>query len=73
MRETLGDIIRNARIQKGLTQKQAANICYICEAQIVKLEKNLSKKPRVSTLEVVAKGLDLDLDLLLEAVSRISS
>ena len=44
MRETLGDIIRNARIQKGLTQKQAANICYICEAQIVKLEKNLSKK-----------------------------
>lgn len=59
----LGFLIHNARINKGLTQKQLAEKCGTSRAYISKIENNI-KGVRVSALrKIVETGLDGHLNL----------
>lgn len=55
----LGTTIRKTRIIKGLSQKKLAELTGITEEQICNIEAGRAKKPRLGTLERLAKCLDL--------------
>lgn len=62
-RPTLGTFLREARLQKGLTQEELAKRCGSTKAYISKLENN-SKDIRFATLQkLVEAGLDGQLNL----------
>ncbi|HMS64369.1 MAG TPA: helix-turn-helix transcriptional regulator [Ignavibacteria bacterium] len=59
----LGLLIHNARVNKGLTQKQLAEKCGTSRACISKIENN-AKGVRISSLrKIVVNGLDGHLQL----------
>ena len=61
---TVGDRIRDARLAKGMTQEELAKRCgYTNRSTISKIEKNVCET-RLSTVEKIAKVLDVDPDYL---------
>lgn len=59
----LGFLIRQARLEKGLTQEELAKKCGTNKGYISKIENNL-KEVRISTLQKIVKlGLGGHLDL----------
>lgn len=59
----IGELIKKYRLEKGLTQKQLGERCGINEANIRKYELG-TQKPKIETLERIAKGLDVPLSEL---------
>ncbi len=64
-KSSLGRIIWNARLSKNLTREELAERCFICREGIAFIERD-EVRPRESTLEVLAKELDLNLEELLK-------
>nr|WP_276020103.1 helix-turn-helix transcriptional regulator [Acetivibrio straminisolvens] len=61
---TLGEQIRRARIEKGLTQKQLADLLGVKNNSISDWEKGKSK-PHVDIIELLMGVLDIDANTLL--------
>ncbi len=62
---TIATAVTTARIKKGLTQKELAKITRIHQAEISKIERGIGN-PSVKTLDRIAKGLGLKLELFLK-------
>ena len=63
----LGQIIKDARIQKGLTQEELGNIVGLQKSAIAKYENGRVVNIKRSTLQKLAKALDLrGSDLIIE-------
>ena len=60
--ETIGERIRKFRKERGLTQKQLGERCGILEPNIRKYELD-KQKPKLDTLEKIAKALDVDINV----------
>lgn len=70
-KETLGDVIRNRRMELGWTQEELADHVAdlgdpIRQSDISRLERNETALPRRARLECIAEALDLPLGELLE-------
>jgi transcriptional regulator with XRE-family HTH domain len=59
----LGNIIKNIRKQKGLTQTEFASLCGITQTYLSQIEGNL-KEPNLSTLKAISEKLNLPLPIL---------
>lgn len=57
---TLGEILKKARLEKGLTQKQLGNLCGMADSAIRRYE-NSDAKPKISTLRRITDALDIKL------------
>ena len=57
-------MISKARNKKGITQKELAIITGIHQAEISKIERGIGN-PSIRTLERIAKGLGLKLELFI--------
>ena len=64
MKKTIGEIIREARLARGLSQSELAKLTNISAVQISLIETNKTKHPHLSTLVLLAKPLNLDLKSL---------
>lgn len=62
-RKTVAAIIRNARIESGLTQLEVAKKAGVHPNTIAKIERGI-QEPSYSTLKQLAKVLDIDLNKL---------
>lgn len=58
LRETLAGAVRDVRTQRGLTQKQAAEVACVSVDTIRRLERR-RMSPTVETLEKIAAGFDM--------------
>ena len=58
--ETLGYLIKKARIEKGLSARKLAELCDISHTEINNIESGLREKPAILTLKGFEKYLDLD-------------
>lgn len=59
----LGNVIKNTRKQKGLTQNEFASLCGITRTYLSQIESNL-KEPNLSTLKTISKNLKVPLPIL---------
>jgi transcriptional regulator with XRE-family HTH domain len=59
----LGNVIKNSRKQKGLTQIEFATLCDITQTYLSQIEGNL-KEPNLSTLKVISEKLNIPLPIL---------
>ena len=59
----LGNIIKNIRKQKGLTQNEFASLCGITQTYLSQIESN-SKEPNLSTLREISENLKIPLPIL---------
>ena len=59
----LGNIIKNIRKQKGLTQNELASLCGITQTYLSQIEGNL-KEPNLSTLREISEKLKIPLPIL---------
>lgn len=59
----LGNIIKNIRKQKGLTQNELTSLCGITQTYLSQIEGNL-KEPNLSTLKVISEKLNIPLPIL---------
>ena len=59
----LGNIIKNIRKQKGLTQNEFASLCDITQTYLSQIECNL-KEPNLSTLREISEKLNVPLPIL---------
>lgn len=59
----LGNIIKNIRKQKGLTQNEFASLCSITQTYLSQIEGNL-KEPNLSTLKTISENLNIPLPIL---------
>lgn len=59
----LGNIIKNIRKQKGLTQNEFASLCGITQTYLSQIESN-SKEPNLSTLREISDNLKIPLPIL---------
>ena len=64
MENTLGIIIKTARINAGLSQLALADLCDLSISQIKNIERGIAKSPHLSTLKKLANVLNLDLKKL---------
>lgn len=55
---TLGEMIRNRREEKGLSQKKLGGACGVSDSEIHKIESGGRKSPSWNTLCLIAKALD---------------
>lgn len=63
-----GSIIKNARIKAGITQKQLAELTGLAEITIRQYESN-KREPKLENLKKIAYALDIDLLVLIGAIS----
>lgn len=71
--DTIGQRLRHARMQKGLTQEELARLANTTQDVIQKIENGKSKRPR--KLEVIAKVLDVSpawLQFGVEEIDKLS-
>ena len=61
----IGNLFSRAREEKGITQSELAKITNIHQAEISKIERGIGN-PSIKTLERIAKGLGLKLELFLK-------
>jgi transcriptional regulator with XRE-family HTH domain len=59
----LGNVIKNIRKQKGLTQNEFASLCDITQTYLSQIEGNL-KEPNLSTLKAISERLNVPLPIL---------
>ena len=59
-KESLGQIIKDARIKKGYSARELAKLCDISHTEINNIEKGERVRPAILTLKVFEKYLDLD-------------
>jgi transcriptional regulator with XRE-family HTH domain len=59
----LGNIIKNTRKQKKLTQIEFASTCGITQTYLSQIESNL-KEPNLSTLKRISNSLNIPLPIL---------
>ena len=59
----LGEVIRNNRKQKGLTQKEFAIACGITQTYLSQIESN-QKEPNLAKLKEISQQLDIPLPIL---------
>jgi transcriptional regulator with XRE-family HTH domain len=59
----LGNVIKNIRKQKALTQNEFASLCGITQTYLSQIEGNL-KEPNLSTLKVISENLNIPLPIL---------
>lgn len=62
---TVGEIIRELRLQKGLTQKQLGDLCGMADSAIRRYESGRAN-PKLETIKKIADALDTSIDILLE-------
>ena len=60
----IASMISKARVEKNLTQKELSEITKIHQAEISKIERGIGN-PSIKTLERIAKGLGLKLELFI--------
>ena len=58
--DNIGELIKNAREEKGYSARELAKLCDISHTEISHLEKGQSVKPAILTLKAFEKYLDLD-------------
>lgn len=66
--KALGQVLRDARVEKGLTQTQLAEISGLEQALISKLERG-RHQPRFDTLQKYAGGLEMPIGTLLSSAT----
>ena len=59
----LGNIIKNIRKQKGITQNEFASLCGITQTYLSQIEGNL-KEPNLSNLREISEKLKIPLPIL---------
>jgi transcriptional regulator with XRE-family HTH domain len=59
----LGNVIKNIRKQKKLTQNELTSLCGITQAYLSQIEGNL-KEPNLSTLKAISEKLNIPLPIL---------
>jgi len=59
----LGNIIKNIRKQKGLTQTEFASSCGITQTYLSQIESN-QKEPNLSTLKSISSSFNIPLPIL---------
>lgn len=59
----LGNVIKNSRKQKGLTQNEFSSLCGITQTYLSQIEGNL-KEPNLSTLKAISEKLNIPLPIL---------
>jgi transcriptional regulator with XRE-family HTH domain len=59
---TFGEYLKESRIEKGLTQKQAAKLCGMPETQYQGYEQGRYTKPGFETMVKLAHGIGFSLD-----------
>ncbi len=63
-KQTIGEIIQNARKAKNLTQKTLAEQLYVTDKAVSKWERNVAR-PDINTIPKLAEILDIPIELLL--------
>jgi len=66
MEKTVGDLIKNARRNLGLTYEELAIFCEMAPSHLYKIETARIKKPHLRTLKILADYLSLDFSQLME-------
>ena len=72
----LGDFIKNKRLEKNLSLREAAKLCNLSHSYINNLEKGIDSKtqkpvsPTIDSLEKLANGLALDFNKLITLASN---
>lgn len=66
-KNALGELIKNAREKKGMSQRELSRQSGIDNNTIAKLEKGERKKPNIFALKKIAYILHIDLEFLLTA------
>ena len=66
-KNALGELIKNAREKKGMSQRELSRQSGIDNNTIAKLEKGERKKPNIFALKKIAYILDIDLKNILSA------
>ena len=61
---TIGELIRNARKEKNMTQRKLGELCGINEANIRKYESG-RQKPKIETIKKIADALQIPIIALL--------
>lgn len=64
----IGNLIKEKRLDKGLTQKELADMLYITDRAVSKWERGVSL-PDISMLKEISEILDIDLNEMLEVKS----
>lgn len=64
--QTLANIIKSARLRKGLTQGELARMCGISIVDLSDIEAGKLLKPKLRVLKVLSNSLDLDFDKLMK-------
>ncbi len=59
----LGNVIRNMRKKKDMTQNEFASLCGITQTYLSQIESNL-KEPNLSTLRTISEKLNIPLPIL---------
>lgn len=59
-----GERLRNVRNDKGISQEKLANLCGITISQVSRIERG-QVNTTISTLDILAKALDIELSQLL--------
>ena len=58
--DNIGELIKNAREEKGYSARELAKLCDISHTEISNIEKGQRVKPAILTLKAFEKYLDLD-------------
>lgn len=66
VKEKLGDLLKQLRKEKKLTQEDLSRMAHISKAELINLEKNRTK-PNVITLHKLSKALGYSYDKLFKA------
>lgn len=64
----IGELIKNAREEKGYSARELAKLCDISHTEISNIESGKRVKPAILTLKAFEKYLDLDFKELAKAV-----
>lgn len=59
----LGNVIRNMRKKKDMTQNEFSSLCGITQTYLSQIESN-SKEPNLSTLRTISEKLNIPLPIL---------
>ncbi len=62
---TLGELLREARLESRLTQEQLAATAGLTTASVSRIEGGKNTSPRLTTLQALAAALDVDVSSLL--------
>lgn len=71
LREFFGKVVREQRLQKGLTQEKLAELADLDRAYIYHLEHG-KKEPSLTTIFKIAKGLNIKPGELIERIDKMN-